>query len=305
MVGPEQMEATARTAQGEERERSSRRWPSRSRPITTTPSARARPTARFRSSCSNRSGGSAACSSGERRIQLALRGCALLLLALVITAIGLLSALASTGRELDDLRVQNAHAVELATQLRQESDDLTRMARLYAVSGDERFREYFNEILEIRNGDAPRPEGYAWVYWDFVLPEGERPSSGGEAMSLAELRERAGLTASEAALLAEAEANSNSLVDLERRAFEAVTVGDRETAIALLHAWSICGARRRSCRLLRRLTPRWSSRASLRYGIWRTSAMGWRLVCMSCWASPWQRRPPWLGWRWLPAAQAD
>ena len=172
---------------------------------------------------------------GERRIQLALRGGALLLLALVITAIGLLSALASAGRELDDLRVQNAHAVDLATQLRQESDDLTRMARLYAVSGDERFRAYFNEILDIRNGDAPRPEGYAWVYWDFVLPEGERPSSSGEAMSLAELRDRAGLTTSEAALLAEAEANSNSLVDLERHAFEAVAVGDRETAIALLH----------------------------------------------------------------------
>ncbi len=42
-----------------------------------------------------------------------------------------------------------------ADHLRQTSDDLTRMARSYVVTGDEKFERYFNEILMIRNGALP------------------------------------------------------------------------------------------------------------------------------------------------------
>lgn len=45
----------------------------------------------------------------------------------------------------------------LADELRRSSDDLTRMARTYAVTGDERYRRYFQEILEIRTSLLPSP----------------------------------------------------------------------------------------------------------------------------------------------------
>ncbi|PXA03576.1 hypothetical protein DDZ13_11385 [Coraliomargarita sinensis] len=54
---------------------------------------------------------------------------------------------------------------------RQTSDDLTKFARMYVETGDDRFRCYFNKILEIRNGELPRPEHYDRAYWDLVLGE--------------------------------------------------------------------------------------------------------------------------------------
>ena len=52
----------------------------------------------------------------------------------------------------------------LADELRHSSDDLTRFARMFAETGEERFEEYFRQVLAIRNGEATRPEGYEGVY---------------------------------------------------------------------------------------------------------------------------------------------
>ena len=57
----------------------------------------------------------------------------------------------------------------LADQLRQSSDDLTRMVRTYAVTGDSTFEEYFHTVLDIRDGKAPRPEDYDRIFWDFKI----------------------------------------------------------------------------------------------------------------------------------------
>ena len=47
----------------------------------------------------------------------------------------------------------------LSDQMRQSSNDLTRMVRLYATTGEARYRGYYDEILAIRRGQAPRPRG--------------------------------------------------------------------------------------------------------------------------------------------------
>ena len=129
-------------------------------------------------------------------------------------------------------------AHELARELRQSSDDLTRMARTYAVTGDERYRQYFQEILDIRNGAAPRPENYRLAYWDLITAEGSegaRPAAG-DAVALRTLMQGAGFTGAELALLAESENQSNALTQLERDAFAAVRNGDLQGAQALLHS---------------------------------------------------------------------
>ena len=61
------------------------------------------------------------------------------------------------------------HSSRLADELRQGSDDLTRMARLHVVTGEARYKAYFERILAIRDGKAPRPIDYGNVYWDFVV----------------------------------------------------------------------------------------------------------------------------------------
>ena len=111
----------------------------------------------------------------------------------------------------------------LADELRQSSDDLTRMARLYTVTGDERYKGYFQTILDIRNGDAPRPERYGGIYWDLAVADGALPpgrSAGARTESLRNLAEAAGYTSDDLALFDEAERNSLDLAELEDAALD-------------------------------------------------------------------------------------
>ena len=137
----------------------------------------------------------------------------------------------------------------LADELRQSSDDLTRMARTYVVTGESRFREYFEKILNIRGGKVSRPEKYHGIYWDFVSATGREPRDSTEAISLKTLMKKAEFTTREFNLLREAEINSNDLVHLENQAMNAM-IGlyqdqegnytkraspDQELAMQLLH----------------------------------------------------------------------
>jgi signal transduction histidine kinase len=124
-------------------------------------------------------------------------------------------------------RVSEAHETRyasylLADELRQSSDDLTRLVRSYVITGDPRYERWYWDVLSIRNGKTPRPADYNRIYWDFVTAGEPTPSSDGEAVPLATLLERAGLTEDERSLLARAQANSDRLVQLERRAMNAV-----------------------------------------------------------------------------------
>lgn len=114
-------------------------------------------------------------------------------------------------------------ALSFADRLRQTSDDLTRMVRLYAVNGDPVYREYFDEILAIRNGEAPRPVDYFSVpYWDIVLNTGERFGEGGEAVPIRTLAREAGLLEEELAEIEKAEDASNALAVIENEIMEVV-----------------------------------------------------------------------------------
>jgi len=111
----------------------------------------------------------------------------------------------------------------LADELRQSSDDLTRLGRTYVMTGDVRYEQQYLDILDIRNGKKPRPEGYERIYWDFVAADGRppRPDSR-EQVALIDLMKRAGFTEAELAKLAEAGANSDALVQTETIAMNAV-----------------------------------------------------------------------------------
>ena len=123
----------------------------------------------------------------------------------------------------------------LADELRQSSDDLTRMARLYSVTGEERYKTYFQRILDIRNGASPRPSIPYEAYWDITLATGQMPDAGGETKALRDMLRDAGLTGAQMDLVAQVESNSNALAELEDMAFSASTPEQLETARAMLH----------------------------------------------------------------------
>ena len=109
-----------------------------------------------------------------------------------------------------------------ADELRQSSDDLTRLARTYAVTGDARYEEQYWDVLAIRNGEKPRPQNYERIYWDFVAANGQKPRPDGAKVSLQEMMKQLGFTEEEFAKLKEAQANSDALIWQETVAMSAV-----------------------------------------------------------------------------------
>jgi methyl-accepting chemotaxis protein len=110
----------------------------------------------------------------------------------------------------------------LADELRQSSDDLTRMARTYVVTGDPKYERMYWTILAIRNGELPRPREYARIYWDLVLEETRKPRPDDRATPLQSLMREAGFSTEELGRLADAQANSDGLVQSETVAMNAM-----------------------------------------------------------------------------------
>ncbi len=148
------------------------------------------------------------------------------IISLVIAVAALLAftlwRLGAVTQNLVEINKARYTAYLLADELRQSSDDLTRLARTYVVTGDPEYeREYF-ELLDIRNGKLPRPLDYEKIYWDFRAAGMDVPKSSGQSISLRALMEKAGFSAAEFAKLKEAENNSNELVHAETTAMNLV-----------------------------------------------------------------------------------
>ena len=109
----------------------------------------------------------------------------------------------------------------LADELRQSSDDLTRFARTFVITGDPRYEAYYHEVLAIRNGEMPLPENYQRIYWDFVVDSGSQHPGGGKASALKQRMAELGFTLEEFAKLAEAAKTSDELSRTEETAINA------------------------------------------------------------------------------------
>ena len=72
----------------------------------------------------------------------------------------------------------------LADELRQSSDDLTRLARTYVVTADPQYEDQYWAVLDIRNGKLPWPINYQGIYRDFMAVDGVKPRGDGKAVPL-------------------------------------------------------------------------------------------------------------------------
>ena len=90
----------------------------------------------------------------------------------------------------------------VADELRQSSDDLTKLARNYVVTSDPQYEKSYWEVLDIREGKQPRPDG--------------------RAIPLRKIMEELGFTSAELDKLTSAEDKSNDLVKTDQIAMNAV-----------------------------------------------------------------------------------
>ncbi|KHD24838.1 chemotaxis protein [Vibrio caribbeanicus] len=125
-------------------------------------------------------------------------------------------------QQVDTMAKVRYQSYQAADELRQSSDDLTRLGRTYVLTGDETYEKMYMDILAIRNGDKPRPQNYHTIYWDLVLNYGDKPKPDGKRVSLQAMMEELGFTDKEFRLLKEAQGNSDALVNMEVKAMNAV-----------------------------------------------------------------------------------
>ena len=147
-------------------------------------------------------------------------------------------------------RMTQLRSVLLGDELRQTSDDLSHMVRLYVATSDPLYKQHYQEILDIRDGKAPRPVASDEIYWDLVLADNKRPRPNGRAVSLLELMQQAHFSEPEFQKLSRSKSNSDRLTHIEIAAMKLVgspsptTDANRVKAIHMISDASYLRAKR-------------------------------------------------------------
>lgn len=126
--------------------------------------------------------------------------------------------------------------VKITDMLRQSSDDLTHFARAYVVTNNLKYKKQYFEILDIRNGVKARPLNYDFIYWYLSEINRKRMHPDMEKKSLQDLIKEFPLTGLQKSLIKLSEDNSNNLVKMEIKAFEAMKENNQSLAIKLLYS---------------------------------------------------------------------
>lgn len=154
------------------------------------------------------------------RIQWATTGLATLIAALFVVELVLLTFEERDLARLVDAYRDHHEKYVIATRMRQSTNDLTRLARTYAITGEDRFLDQYLKILKTRDGQLPEPAHYDWIYWDFLAVEGAQPPSDlTSPISYEEVIARAGLNKNEQELLLQARQKSDELAEFEKSVF--------------------------------------------------------------------------------------
>lgn len=160
----------------------------------------------------------------------------LLMLGMFVVFIIVFAIYVRAEKQIDRANELRQHSYLLADELRQSSDDLTRMVRTYVATGDRVYKQHYQEILDIRDGRRARPERYEDIYWDLVMADDQRPCPDGQAVALLELMRRAGFTDAEFAKMAQAKANSDELTKPEFAAMALIESSSPATAANRIRA---------------------------------------------------------------------
>ena len=143
--------------------------------------------------------------------------------AVLITASSYLVILLSRSHEQEDsFYTLLLESRELALELKQSSDDLTRMARTYVVTGEQIYKDYFDRIVKIQNGEEAHPSDYSNFSWDLIIGGVMVFNQDGETYSIEERINELELTKQEILKLSEAKKATDELVYLENTAFNAI-----------------------------------------------------------------------------------
>lgn len=122
--------------------------------------------------------------------------------AIIMALIGTISYTVHVENQMNAAHRNKFVSIQLANELRQSSQDLTRFARTYVVTGKDLYKDEYWNVVKVRNGEKPRPDG--------------------RTVSLLDLMKAQGFTDVELGKLKEAGDKSNALIARETKAMNAV-----------------------------------------------------------------------------------
>ena len=126
-------------------------------------------------------------------------------------------------KKFDDVNQLKYKSSHVADEMRQSSEDLTRMVRTYIVTKNKLYKQHYQEILDIRNGLKPRPLNYDDIYWDLVDLKDKRPRAFSKKnIPLSKKFEELNLSKQERSKLFEAKKNSDELTKIEYTAMKLI-----------------------------------------------------------------------------------
>ncbi|WP_054203791.1 MULTISPECIES: response regulator [Pseudoalteromonas] len=119
----------------------------------------------------------------------------------------------------------------MSTELKTSSDSLTRFARMYVITMDEKWRMLFDHVVDIRTGFASPVENPT-IYWErlSLAPKSTIPHRTAQKSwpSLLEIIQSNDARRNEVAAFKSALDSSNVLIDIEQQAFDLIKIGGQE-----------------------------------------------------------------------------
>ncbi len=132
----------------------------------------------------------------------------LLVILMILTTFYLLQKANNIFKSAHEVTENNKQLAFLATELSDSSKNLTQSVRLYVANNDTNYKEIYDNIVEVRSGNKPRPS-------DARIAPGQR-------VALLDLLLKYGITDEEFALLEKANGLSNALIASEVEAMNAM-----------------------------------------------------------------------------------
>ena len=158
----------------------------------------------------------------SRRPTVRFSACLFLMLAVLVAFAGVFVLYVQAEKKIDRANETRFLAIDLTQVLRRSSDDLTRLARMFVVTGDPTYKVQYQEVLDIRDGKRLRPAFPGNENLEPEIGSDYRRLGAGVAVPLLDLMRQVGFTANEMAALAAAKSDSDALALLEVASMGAV-----------------------------------------------------------------------------------
>ena len=162
---------------------------------------------------------------------------ALILVIIFFSFIYFINSLYQTIQESSHSKYINYEMLQKADELRRSSNFLTRFARNYVVTKDIKYKSDYYKVLNIRNGEEFKPKDYDRIYWNLIEPTRSmmHPSTKVK-LSLFDEIKKLPYSKQQIKELKKSLTESEKLVNLELKAFNAMKENNQKLAIKILYS---------------------------------------------------------------------